>query len=266
VAASLGTTGREKTVDDTCRHCGVHVMCTPRGSAEALDDLHNDVQLWVDSRLKEGASAAQIIKGYRVLRMVLGRGRVKAGWIRTNPCASYLSFPECNCGDAHLNTEEVEASPRRLLTGSHEQVRRQPQPPARTSLCMCGSGVHRSSERGAVRAAGQAPRPQRRSRQRARGVLDGRRRLITGAPKQPQGHASLDCRTSSSQTFAILGARLFNPRVRLRRRARRSSATTTSTDASGRRVRAADCPLVCGSMIYAHVCQLLVRAGVHVKR
>ena len=97
---SLGTTRREKTVHDYLSTLRVHVM--PRWREQRLSTItHNDVQLWIDQQLRDGKSSAQIIKGYRVLRMVLGRA-VKAGWVRTNPCASDLDLLRLRTAIDHL--------------------------------------------------------------------------------------------------------------------------------------------------------------------
>jgi integrase len=106
--SSLGTTRREKTVHGYLSVLKVHVL--PRWADERLSSItHNEVQLWIDDQLRDGKSPAQITKGYRVLRMVLGRA-VKAGWLRTNPCASDLDLPRLQRREMlHLTPEQVEA-------------------------------------------------------------------------------------------------------------------------------------------------------------
>lgn len=106
--SSLGTTRREKTVHGYLSVLKVHVL--PRWAHVRLSAItHNEVQSWIDQQLVEGKSAAQITKGYRVLRMVLGRA-VKAGWLRANPCASDLDLPRMTRREMlFLTAEQVEA-------------------------------------------------------------------------------------------------------------------------------------------------------------
>lgn len=107
-SGSLGTTRREKTVHDYLSVLRVHVL--PRWQDQRLATIsHNEVQLWIDEQLRDGKSAAQIIKGYRLVRMILGRA-VKAGWMRTNPCASDLDLPRVRRREMlHLTPKQVDA-------------------------------------------------------------------------------------------------------------------------------------------------------------
>ena len=209
---SLGTTRREKTVADYLSTLRVHVM--PRWQDQRLSTItHNEVQLWIDERLRDGMSSAQIIKGYRVLRMILGRA-VKAGWMRTNPCASDLDLPRVNRREMlHLDTKQVDALAQafadRQPTSKHD-VRTGPREDYALYVRFAAYTGLRAGEICALRVKNLDLRDGRVHVREAVSVVSGR--LIAGLPKTAAGS-----RTVGIPAFLIpelrnyLGPRRFDP-------------------------------------------------------
>lgn len=107
-ASTLSADLSPKTVGGYLSTLRVHVM--PRWQGQRLATItHDQVQQWINDMLRVGRSAAQVVKGYRVLRMILGYA-VDAGWIRANPCARKLRVPRVRSREMrHLTSEQVEA-------------------------------------------------------------------------------------------------------------------------------------------------------------